>query len=83
MKQFAATQVFGGLNSVFVEDHQVFGSGSTQQEARNATIVSAFEYIETKGLEIDVGKIYVANLTKGPKPKQPQWMKNLKGKERY
>lgn len=81
VKQFADTKLFGELMSVFVEHRQVFGSGLTQQEAKNATIIAAIEYIETKGLEIDVDKTYIASQPKGTKPKKPQWTEKLKGKK--
>lgn len=76
-KQFSGIKDFGHLCSVYIEDQQVFGSGATQEEAKEATILAAFEYIETLQKELD--EIFIAKHPKGAEPKKPKWMIRLKG----
>lgn len=51
----------GVLMSVLVNDHQVFGGGATVKEAKDATALAAFEYIEETGLEVGVDVIEISN----------------------
>ncbi|XP_063709089.1 uncharacterized protein LOC134837637 [Culicoides brevitarsis] len=51
--------VTGFQMSVIVNEHNVFGEGSTEKEARDATIVAAFEHIEKIGLIIGTDDIEI------------------------
>lgn len=56
--------------SVYVEDRQVFESGRSKEEAKDATIKAALDIIQD--LEIDIDQIYFG--------KQPKSIKESKGK---
>lgn len=43
--------------SVIINGHQIFGCGTTTKEARDATIIQAFEHIEDERLDVDIDKI--------------------------